>query len=579
MLQTTDGGTTWTPQTVPTSGLYINSVTFADANNGIAVCSSGKVLTTSDGGGTWATPETYLSSSGLCVRFRGDGSTTNACSVGLYGLTITTANAGADWTLRSSLFSNGILDIDFLDQAHGWLLDDVGHVRRTSDGGVTWGAPVEVDLYSYFKAMDFVSPTTGWVVGEGGAVFKTTDGGATWNPQTSNTTCNLWDVRFLDASTGWAVGSYYTPADTNVILKTTDGGTTWVPRSDVAGTTKPIRAIDVLDANTAWAVGQAGILLKTTNGGADWAVNIDHPTAELYGVDFVDANVGWAVGDNGTVLKTADGGATWTPVTVGTTEYLQSVRFADANTGWIVGFNGTVLYTVDGGTTWHSALTTSPSFTSIALTGRNTGWLAGGGGALVEITAPKAMIDTAWPSSVIRGQTVWLVGHGTDTNGHSITGYSWRSSRDGVISSASGFGTASLSVGTHTIYYKVLCTEGIWGPEVATTVVVSLPRAYLSRPYAPTSVSRYSYFTSYGYLKPRHRRGTYPVKLYCYRYQYGKWVLRKTYWAKAYDYRTYTKYSKSIRLPYKGKWKVLAYHPADGHNSATWSTARYVYAR
>jgi len=42
--------------------------------------------------------------------------------------------------------------------------------------------------------------------------------------------------------------------------------------------------------------------------------------------------------------------------------------------------------------------------------------------------------------------------------------------------------------------------------------------------------------------------------------------------AKASNYSTYTKYSRSIRLPYAGKWRLRAYAPADSGHAATWSS-------
>jgi predicted secreted protein len=126
-----------------------------------------------------------------------------------------------------------------------------------------------------------------------------------------------------------------------------------------------------------------------------------------------------------------------------------------------------------------------------------------------------------------------------------------------------------------------------------TTVNLSLkpkPHVTLTTPVTGfTWVAKLHRFTTYGYLKPRHTAGTYPVKIYCYRYQKGAtgrygWVLRKTASAKAYDYHphsgaTYTKYSVKLSLPYTGRWRIRAYHAPDSKYAPTYSAYRYVTVR
>jgi hypothetical protein len=77
-------------------------------------------------------------------------------------------------------------------------------------------------------------------------------------------------------------------------------------------------------------------------------------------------------------------------------------------------------------------------------------------------------------------------------------------------------------------------------------------------------------------LKPRHKATTYPVKIYAYRYEGGKYVYKKVYKAKASNYSSYTKYRASIKLPSKGKWRLRTLHAADSLNAKTYSSWRYV---
>jgi hypothetical protein len=89
---------------------------------------------------------------------------------------------------------------------------------------------------------------------------------------------------------------------------------------------------------------------------------------------------------------------------------------------------------------------------------------------------PTAYIDSVSPNTnVALGETVTFIGHGIDPDG-TIGAYSWRSSRDGDLSTAPSFSTSSLSPGTHTIWFKVQDDDGTWSNEVLATVIV-VPRA------------------------------------------------------------------------------------------------------
>jgi len=103
-----------------------------------------------------------------------------------------------------------------------------------------------------------------------------------------------------------------------------------------------------------------------------------------------------------------------------------------------------------------------------------------GSGYWQEIAAPPtnqpptAYIDSITPDPATQGvDTVSFTGHGTDPDG-SVVAYNWRSSIDGQLSTSSSFTQAAsdLSVGTHTIYFKVQDDEGAWSTEDAEDVTI-----------------------------------------------------------------------------------------------------------
>jgi hypothetical protein len=92
-------------------------------------------------------------------------------------------------------------------------------------------------------------------------------------------------------------------------------------------------------------------------------------------------------------------------------------------------------------------------------------------GAEFTAYAPTARIDRIDPGSIVAGDQIRFSGSGIDSDG-TITAYAWRSSIDGDLSSEPEFFTDTLSMGTHTIYFKVQDNDGIWSTEVSQVVYV-----------------------------------------------------------------------------------------------------------
>jgi hypothetical protein len=90
----------------------------------------------------------------------------------------------------------------------------------------------------------------------------------------------------------------------------------------------------------------------------------------------------------------------------------------------------------------------------------------------VENASPTATIDSITPNPADAGQSVTFTGHGTDTDG-TIAAYSWSSSINGTLSTEASFSTSALSLGTHTITFRVQDDQGAWSTDATDTLVVS----------------------------------------------------------------------------------------------------------
>jgi len=141
-----------------------------------------------------------------------------------------------------------------------------------------------------------------------------------------------------------------------------------------------------------------------------------------------------------------------------------------------------------------------------------------------------------------------------------------------VTATTAADGTFSLTHAPASKTYYRASFAGDAGYDAATgSVVYTLPRAFVGNPRAAAVMYVGKAKTVYGYLKPAHKAGTYPVRIYKWRSVGGKWKAYGYVKAKASAYSGYTKYTKSLSLPAKGKWRLRVYHPADAGHAASWS--------
>jgi photosystem II stability/assembly factor-like uncharacterized protein len=154
----------------------------------------------------------------------------------------------------------------------------------------------------------------------------------------------LRDVEVLDGQTAVAVGNGGT------ILRTTDGGLTWRPQS--SGTVADLRGVSFTSPLAGTAVGTGGTFVRTLDGGQQWtAATIDSAVA-LRSVKFTDNLHGIAVGTHGRIFRTSDGGTNWNRIVVSDSVDFTSVHFRTPLRGIAVGMNGRIFRTADGGETW-----------------------------------------------------------------------------------------------------------------------------------------------------------------------------------------------------------------------------------
>src|SRR5438477_2287957 len=107
--------------------------------------------------------------------------------------------------------------------------------------------------------------------------------------------------------------------------------------------------------NTIVIAANSGLIYYSVNDGTTWN-NLSLGSQNFNSVSFADANTGWAVGDAGTIYKTVNGGLNWTSQTSPNSNNLRSVKATTTIAAVACGDNGTVIYTTNG-TAWSSYTT------------------------------------------------------------------------------------------------------------------------------------------------------------------------------------------------------------------------------
>lgn len=353
-LRTSDGGLTWSSCDCD---INMERVCMVDANTAFAVGHGSEVYSTLDGGASWVSKPTGVSSGPLPFGIWFTDAETGTI-VGNDGVILRTTDGGSAWKQQESHTSAYLRGVAFADANHGIAVGQVGGggfgplVLYTSDAGATWkhevnGSPVE-RVHPLFNAVSMLNADTGVVVGMAGGIIRTTDGGVNWSARTHEGCSRLFALSFGSANDGVAVGLLD-------ILRTRDGGATWTRLTDERFTLTSVTHFSpsgVIATGGQRTMGGTGsVILRSTDSGGTWTPVLTG-AAGTGAVDFADESIGTSVGTKGGILRTVDSGVTWIQQTSGTTEDLRDVSLPSASIGIAVGSNATILRTTNRGALW-----------------------------------------------------------------------------------------------------------------------------------------------------------------------------------------------------------------------------------
>jgi photosystem II stability/assembly factor-like uncharacterized protein len=244
---------------------------------------------------------------------------------GVHGGIYKTNDSAKSWAALNAGTTLPIYDLFFIDSLNGFAVGGKascygsagctppgGFVLRTKDGGQTWTNIYTPAENLEIRSVYFVNANLGFCVGKN-LIFKTVDGGQNWSTyKVPSLDGELWQIRFRDRQTGYAVCNA-----NNKILKTSDGGITWT-----------VIAIPGIGSLNAVDVGPQAVYVAASNGiaksvddGATWT-KLPNAPPRMRVLFFTNSQQGYALGEGnysggdfgysfGAVFCTNNGGQSW----------------------------------------------------------------------------------------------------------------------------------------------------------------------------------------------------------------------------------------------------------------------------
>ncbi|MBK8554169.1 MAG: hypothetical protein IPL53_25230 [Ignavibacteria bacterium] len=434
IVQTTNGGTTWSENTLPgTTVIEITDIKFQNTNTGFVSGNSTYFAYTTNGGSNWTqaifpnnqmglfnlkiigstvyalgSTNSYYYTSNLGVTWdsvvTNDPSNVNqpysslgksfdiigndAVVVGMNGKINITNDGGSSW--RNKNYSVGNNNYEFPSifalpgTGHVWTgSSHSGLILYSSNSGANWTKQQTSALYSFYD-IDMVNSLSGYAVGGDpffgatGYCYKTTNGGTNWTLLSiPNSTVARFKVDFANANTGWIFGGAYDVI--SLISKTTNGGATWVNQTLTPANNSVVQSGDMIDANTGYCLSGFTFqnpttkLYKTTNGGTNWNLVIQFPDNLSWDVVKTFSATNLYLGGKQNIYKSTNSGVNWTLATIPSTlANIFNMDWADPNNGTVVGTQGYTAKTSDAGLTWKERNTGSSTVTGVSMPNKDT---------------------------------------------------------------------------------------------------------------------------------------------------------------------------------------------------------------
>lgn len=230
---------------------------------------------------------------------------------------------------------------------------DFGLILTSDDAGVRWEqqpSPVAVML----TAAWFNDALSGWAVGHDGIILATEDGGRHWQRQLDGGYINQ---QMLEAANAQLETAQTKPRGKvpPELLNNLEDRVADAEAAVQAGPSRPLLGVRFVDAHTGFVVGSYGQLLRTTDAGRTWKYigdRLDNDTGlHLNQITLAPSGALYIAAEGGTVFRSDDQGQRWTRLRLGYSGQLYG--FVALNDGLLAyGFNGHLFRSDAQGQRW-----------------------------------------------------------------------------------------------------------------------------------------------------------------------------------------------------------------------------------
>ena len=212
ILKTTNGGTSWVATRFEESDRYYNSITFLDSLVGFIAGERGDIQRTTDGGLSWTRmPIDSSIASGFSIKnIQFASSMLGFCMGGQFditGIVWRTTNGGLNWRAES-VAPEPIYEMHFVDSVHIVAIcgdfDYGASMLRSKDAGARWEYTY-LNIFGQPGSLSFRTTGEAWVP-VGNRIMRTVDTAKTWSIVDSLDLRQIFDLKFVNANIGYAVG-------------------------------------------------------------------------------------------------------------------------------------------------------------------------------------------------------------------------------------------------------------------------------------------------------------------------------------------------------------------------------------
>ena len=304
-----------------------------------------------------------------------------------------------EWVVQESGTTLKLNDVYFIDENIGWIVGDNSIILHTTNGGAEWIKQISSVDSIRFEKIFFPNADDGYIVGREGTILYTKDGGDTWARSDIGLNYPIFDLSFINADTGWAVGGdFFGERKRGIILNTKDGGVTWDIQFETISqsffSSRLFKAIEFSDSLNGWAFAGDHVdgfsftyLYRTTDGGIEWDTTGTPFWAPLSEISVHNDTI---FGGGFAFASSNDGGKNWTadPLIRDTTRFIEDVKLINGCKGWVLGHSFTesiIFNTEDCGATWIVKLSQqNPILRSLHILDNYGAWAVGDSGVIMS---------------------------------------------------------------------------------------------------------------------------------------------------------------------------------------------------